>query len=126
MDFWQDFNLFVMGNLEKSLNGYLIFGIVAAISGLMAIGLDMINCYIFTKKSFLKLSYDKKNIIILFLAYGVCAGIIGLLAAILNVLNYTVQNAVIAGFGWSNIIPRLMTSHQADEEEQKDEGEEEE
>jgi len=49
--FWQDLNLFVMGNLEKSLTGYLIFGLVAAFFGFMAIILDFAN-HIITDKSF--------------------------------------------------------------------------
>jgi len=62
---------------------------------------------------------------VFFIAYVICAGGIGFLGVILNILTFTIQGAIVAGFGWSNILPRIIASHEADEEEQKDEIEEE-
>lgn len=123
MEFWQYLNLFIMGNFEKAL----ILGVVAAFFGLLAIILDIGSYYLFKKSSFLKLTYNlnTSSIILVLIFYVICSGVIGFLGVFVNVLNYTPQTALLAGFGWPTILSRIIKSLEADEEEQKDEKEEE-
>lgn len=120
MTFWENFSFFIMENFEKSL----ILGIVAAFFGLLAIILDYGNYYLFKKSSFLKLEYSR-SLFWVSLFYVICSGVIGFLGVITNILNYTIQTALLVGFGWPAILTRIFKSLEADEDEQIDDREEE-
>ncbi len=123
MEFLQNLNLFIMGNFEKSL----IFGAVSAFFGFLAIILDLCNNYLFRKSSFLKLTYNSNrfSILLVLIFYVIGAGVVGFLGIFTNVLNYTPLTALLVGFAWPAILYRIIKSHEADEDEQKDEIEEE-
>ncbi len=108
----------------------LILGIVAAFFGLLAIILDIGSYYLFRHKSFLKINYNPKSfnptVLILFLIfYIICAGIVGFLGVIVNVLNFNIQSAALAGFGWPTILSRIITASDAETDVQQNEMEEE-
>lgn len=127
MELWRYLDLFVMGELEPSLIGYLIFGLISAFFGLLTIFLDWAFCMMTKEKksSFTGISYKHFSSVPLFLvAYVVGAGIVGLLCSIMSILNFHLLGAVSAGVGWLAIVPQIVASREAGEEEEKEEEEE--
>ncbi len=125
MEFWQNFIMFSTVNLEKPL----ILGIWAAIFGLLAIILDMGTYYIFRHKSFLKINYNHKSsnytfFILVLIFYIICAGIVGFLGVIVNVLNFNIQSAVLTGFVWPTILSQIVKASEGDDEQPPGIGEE--
>ena len=126
MELWRYLDLFVMGELEPSLIGYLIFGLISAFFGLLTIFLDWAFCMITKKeKSLIGITYKHPSRFPLLLgAYVVGAGIVGLLGSIMSILNFHLLGAVSAGVGWLAIVPQIVASREAGEEEEKEEEEE--
>lgn len=128
MELWRYLDLFVMGELEPSLIGYLIFGLISAFFGLLTIFLDWAFCMITKKeKSLIGITYKYPSRFPLLLgAYVVGAGIVGLLGSIMSILNFHLLGAVSAGVGWLAIAPQIVASRETGEEEVVGEEEEKE
>ena len=114
-EFLQDFIIFSAVNVEKPL----ILGIWSAIFGLLAIILDILSIHLFRRKSFLKIDYKPKSFnFTFFISYIFCAGITGFLGVIVNILNFNIQSALMAGFVWPTILSQLVKASEAEVEEQ--------
>ncbi|MDO8727087.1 MAG: hypothetical protein Q7J35_13545 [Candidatus Methanoperedens sp.] len=127
MVFWQDFYMLIAVDLEKPL----MFGILAAFFGFLAIILDIGTYYLFRHKSFLKIdwnlnSFNFTSIVLILISYIFCAGIVGFLGSIVNVLNFNIQSALMTGFVWPTILSRIVKASDAEAEEQTHRPEEEE
>ena len=67
-------------------------------------------------KSFLKLRYDSDKIYILFLTWGIGAGIGGFIGGLSGILTLTPQGSLAAGISWPAVLPRLLASATIDED----------
>lgn len=123
IEIWHYLNLFIDGNLEKSLIGYLIFALVSTFLGLMIIIVDY--CYYCLKrKSLLALEYkNSKKFPLMLVTYVIGAGFVGFFGVIGAILNFHVMGAMAAGVGWPTIFPRIIASVEAGVVEQKEEEE---
>lgn len=116
---WEDLNLLVDGSLEKSLSSCLIFGLISAFFGLLAIFADWAWTITTNNNSLLKLEYkNREKIPKLLLAFVFGAGIIGFIGALMDILNLNVQGAISSGVGWPFILPRMITSIEAGTKDQ--------
>ena len=120
MDIWHDLALFIDGDLEESLSGYLIFSIASAIFGLIIILVDW-SYYTIKRKSLVDdtLKYYPNKIPYILLAYVIGAGGVGFISVILNILNFHIHGAVSAGIAWPFILSKIFAAAEGSVEEEK-------
>lgn len=103
--------------------GYLIFAAASAFMGLVVVALDFV-LFTLQRKSFLKLTYTGKRSILLFLLWGLGAGIGGFLGAVAVIFQMSLQASATVGIGWPLVLPRLLEASQKDEDTQRESKEE--
>lgn len=102
--------LFGESNLEHLDYPYLIFLISTASIGLLCVLLDFAYYKTTKGKSIFNLSYiGNKGIILMFLFWGIGAGIVGFLSARLGLIAFSIQASIIMGLGWPLMFPRLYS-----------------
>lgn len=106
-------DFFFKGGVEQ----HLIFGAASAVVGVLIVTLDWIY-YFIKRKSFLNLTYDSRRSILVFLLWGVGAGLVGLIGGAFNVFQENLQACVSVGIGWPSITPRLIECSTMNEDTQ--------
>jgi len=84
-----------------------IFTVASTMMGLVCITIDFVY-YKISGKSLFNLSYIGLGTIWVFLFWGIGAGFVSYIGAILGILATTVQTCVIVGISWPLIFPRLI------------------
>lgn len=129
LEFWK--NLLDFMALEKPL----IFGASTVILGIFVVILDFGTYYLLDRKSFLNITYNiedlspkKIRFYYFIFFYVICAGIVGFLGVIINMLNYNIQAALLTCLGWPNVLSRIInqTDKQAEIQPDRNNNEEEE
>jgi hypothetical protein len=106
-------DFFFKGGAEQ----HLIFGAASSVVGLLVVTLDYIH-YLVKRKSFLNLSYNGAGLILVFLLWGLGAGLVGLLGGVAGIFQETNIACLSVGIGWPSMIPRLLESSTSKEETQ--------
>jgi hypothetical protein len=109
-DYLKQTGLFLFGdsNLNNLNYPYLVFLISTSLIGLLCVLLDFAYYNVTNGKSIFLLSYiGKMGTILMFLFWGIGAGIVGFLAVRLGLIAFTIQASIIMGLGWPLMFPRL-------------------
>lgn len=102
--------LFGESTLDNLNYPYLIFLIATSAIGLLCVLLDFAYYKTTDGKSLFNLSYiGWKGTILMFLFWGIGAGIVGFLSARLGLIAFSIQASVIMGLGWPLMFPRLYS-----------------
>lgn len=104
--------LFLFGECNlKDLNyPYLVFLISTSLIGLLCVLLDFAYYKTTKGKSIFNLSYiGTKATILMFLFWGIGAGIVGYLSSRLGLIAFSIQASIIMGLGWPLMFPRLYS-----------------
>lgn len=128
MQFWDALVTFLFtpgqGKLDGMSNGYLIFATASAFWGLVVVGIDFL-LYKLKGKSFLTMTYRGFGTLLIFVLWGIGAGLGGLIGAASVVVQLNLQACAIVGVSWPLILPRLLKAGEALEERQNETVEEE-
>ena len=102
--------LFGKSNIEHLNFPYLIFLISTSAIGLLCVTLDFAYYKTTNGKSVFNLSYiGWKGTILMFLFWGIGAGIVGFLAVRLELIIFSIKASIVMGLGWPLMFPRLYT-----------------
>ncbi len=102
--------LFGESNIEQLHFPYLIFLISTSVIGLLCVSLDFAYYKTTNGKSIFNLSYiGWKGTVLMFLFWGIGAGIVGFLASRLELIAFSIQASIILGLGWPLMFPRLYS-----------------
>lgn len=119
-------NLWDFMALEKPF----IFGASTVILAIFVVILDFGTYYLLDRKSFLNITYNiedlspnKIRFYYFIFFYVICAGIVGFLGVIINMLNYNIQAALLTCLGWPNVLSRIINQTDQQTEEQPDDDE---
>ena len=110
LEYFEQSLLFLFGqsNIEHLNFPYIIFLISTSSIGLLCVFLDYAYYKITNGKSIFNLSYiGIKGTLLMFLFWGVGAGIVGYLSLRLNLIAFSVQASIIVGLGWPLLFPKL-------------------
>lgn len=88
----------------------LVFSITSSFFGMLVVILDALVVKTLNKNSFLKLSYPGWKGFLVFLLWGVGAGIGGFLGAAIDVFEINRIACVVVGTSWPLILPRLLST----------------
>ena len=112
LEYIKQTGLFLFGepSLEQLNYPYLIFLISTSSIGLLCVLLDFAYYKVTNGKSIFGLSYiGTKGIILMFLFWGIGAGIVGFLSSRLGLIALKVQASIIMGLGWPLMFPKLYS-----------------
>ena len=112
LEFLKQSCLFLFGD-SNAVNldyPYLVFLFSTTIIGLLCVFADFAIYKTTNGKSIFKLSYiGKQGTLLMFLFWGVGAGIVGFLSARLELVALSIQASVLTGLGWPLLFPKLVT-----------------
>lgn len=94
------------------------FGVASSFWGCIIVGVDLLANRL-ARRSLLGLEYGSigqsaRN----FTIWGVGAGLAGLLGVAFGLFQLTMQASLLAGLGWTTVLPRLLKSVATHEDEQ--------
>lgn len=92
----------------------LAFAITCSFFGTLVVILDSLVVKTLNKNSFLKLSYTSWKGVLIFLLWGVGAGIGGLLGAAIGIFEINRIACVMVGTSWPLVLPRLLSTANSD------------
>lgn len=104
--------LFAFGKSESIQGDFsiIIFSLAASLYGLLIVSLDFLSSKTTNKASFLKLSYNGFNAVIVILMWGAGAGIGALIGAGVGIFEIKRISCIFVGAIWPTVIPRLLSS----------------
>ncbi|WP_281559093.1 hypothetical protein [Thalassomonas sp. RHCl1] len=88
----------------------LVFSITSSFFGTLVVILDALVVKTLNKNSFLKLSYPGWKGLLVFLLWGVGAGIGGFLGAAIGIFEINRIACVVVGTSWPLVLPRLLST----------------
>jgi len=110
LEYFRQTCLFIFGeaSIEHLNYPYLVFFISTSAIGLLCVTLDFAYYKTSKGKSIFKLSYiEGESTFLVFLFWGIGAGIVGFLASRLELIAFSIQASITIGLGWPLMFPRI-------------------